>query len=71
MAGWLQSPSSIDSNSLSVTEIRHYGRHTVQVTRRLRTMLDNLLQTYPNTVRPCPARSCAFLGLSVPAPQMS
>ncbi|HET8783592.1 MAG TPA: DUF2254 family protein, partial [Pyrinomonadaceae bacterium] len=32
---------------LSTTEIRHYGRDSIQVMRRLRAMLENLIETLP------------------------
>jgi uncharacterized membrane protein len=34
---------------LAVTEIRQFGGESIQVTRRLRAMLDNLLQTVPES----------------------
>lgn len=32
---------------LAVTEIRHFGKESIQVTRRLRAMLENLIDTLP------------------------
>jgi uncharacterized membrane protein len=32
---------------LAVTEIRHFGAASIQVARRLRAMLENLIQTLP------------------------
>jgi uncharacterized membrane protein len=32
---------------LAVTEIRHFGGESIQVARRLRAMLENLIQTLP------------------------
>jgi uncharacterized membrane protein len=33
--------------TLAVTEIRHFGGLSIQVARRLRAMLENLIQTLP------------------------
>ncbi len=41
---------------LAVTEIRHFGETSVQVARRLRAMLDNLIETLPND-RAAPLRN--------------
>jgi uncharacterized membrane protein len=32
---------------LAVTEIRHYGKDSIQVARRLRAMLDDLIKAVP------------------------
>lgn len=37
---------------LAVTEIRHYGRDSVQVMRRLKAMLENLIETLPEQRAP-------------------
>lgn len=49
---------------LSLTEIRHYGRDSVQVIRRLRAMLDNLIQTLPEHRAPLLRQELRLLGLS-------
>jgi uncharacterized membrane protein len=38
--------------SLAVTEIRQYGATSIQVTRRLQAMLENLIETLPEIRRP-------------------
>ena len=40
-------PDWEDFVNLAVTEIRHYGGESIQVVRRLRAMLENLVQTLP------------------------
>ena len=42
-----RTPNWEDFLHLAVTEIRHYGRDSIQVMRRLRAMLENLLETLP------------------------
>jgi uncharacterized membrane protein len=42
-----RTPDWEDFVALAVTEIRHFGGSSIQVTRRLRAMLDNLLNTLP------------------------
>ena len=42
-----RTPEWEDFVCLAVTEIRHYGAESIQVTRRLRAMLENLIQTLP------------------------
>ncbi len=42
-----RTPGWEDFVSLSVTEIRQFGRESIQVARRLRAMLDNLLRFSP------------------------
>lgn len=42
-----RTPDWEDFVSLAVTEIRHYGGSSIQVARRLRAMLENLIQTVP------------------------
>ncbi len=42
-----RTPDWDDFVRLAVTEIRHFGGESIQVARRLRAMLDNLLQTLP------------------------
>lgn len=42
-----RTPNWEDFVHLAVTEIRHFGGGSIQVTRRLRAMLDNLISTLP------------------------
>ena len=42
-----RTPDWEDFVRLAVTEIRQYGGESIQVTRRLRAMLENLIQTLP------------------------
>ena len=42
-----RTPNWEDFLHLAVTEIRHYGRDSIQVVRRLRAMLENLIETLP------------------------
>jgi uncharacterized membrane protein len=47
-----QTPNWKDFVHLAITEIRHFGRTSIQVTRRLRAMLEHLLQVLPESRRP-------------------
>lgn len=47
-----RTPNWDDFVHLAVTEIRHYGRDSIQVVRRLRAMLENLLETLPDRRAP-------------------
>jgi uncharacterized membrane protein len=42
-----RTPNWEDFVQLAVTEIRHFGGQSIQVVRRLRAMLENLIQTLP------------------------
>lgn len=42
-----RTPAWEDFVQLAVTEIRHFGGESIQVARRLRAMLENLIQTLP------------------------
>jgi uncharacterized membrane protein len=42
-----RTPDWQDFVHLAVTEIRHFGSESIQIARRLRAMLDNLIQTLP------------------------
>jgi uncharacterized membrane protein len=42
-----RTPDWEDFVELAVTEIRHYGGESIQIARRLRAMLENLIQTLP------------------------
>ncbi len=47
-----RTPNWEDFVQLAVTEIRHYGRESIQIARRLRAMLENLIQTLPEERAP-------------------
>lgn len=47
-----RTPNWEDFVQLAVTEIRHYGGQSIQVVRRLRAMLENLIQTLPEDRAP-------------------
>lgn len=42
-----RTPAWEDFVQLAVTEVRHFGGNSIQVARRLRAMLENLIQTLP------------------------
>jgi uncharacterized membrane protein len=44
-----RTPDWEDFVRLAVTEIRHFGAESIQVARRLRAMLENLIQTLPDS----------------------
>jgi uncharacterized membrane protein len=44
-----RTPDWEDFIQLAVTEIRHFGGQSIQVARRLRAMLENLIQTLPES----------------------
>jgi len=47
-----RTPDWEDFVHLAVTEVRQYGRESIQVMRRLRAMLENLIQTLPERRAP-------------------
>ena len=47
-----RTPDWEDFVHLAVTEIRQYGRDSIQIMRRLRAMLENLIQTLPSRRAP-------------------
>lgn len=47
-----RTPNWDDFVHLAITEIRQYGRDSVQIMRRLRAMLDNLIETLPDRRAP-------------------
>lgn len=47
-----RTPDWEDFVHLAVTEIRQYGRDSIQIVRRLRAMLENLIQTLPERRAP-------------------
>jgi uncharacterized membrane protein len=44
-----RTPDWEDFVHLAVTEIRHFGNESIQIARRLRAMLENLIQTLPES----------------------
>jgi uncharacterized membrane protein len=50
---------------LAVSEIRHYGQGSIQVNRRLRAMLENMIAVLPERRRPPLEEELALLGTSV------
>ena len=42
-----RTPDWEDFVGLSVTEIRHFGRESIQIVRRMRAMLENLIKVVP------------------------
>ena len=56
-----RTPNWEDFVDLSFSEIRHYGADNLQVVRRLRALLDNLLQTLPEHRRPALHQQLALL----------
>ena len=56
-----RTPDWEDYVHLAVTEIRHYGGGSIQVNRRLRAMLENLIQTLPEERTPLLRRELALL----------
>jgi uncharacterized membrane protein len=50
---------------LAVSEIRHYGEGSLQVTRRLRAMLEHLIRELPEARRPPLEKELALLGSAV------
>ncbi len=54
-----RTPEWEDFVQLAVTEIRHFGGESIQVARRLRAMLENLIETLPPKRAACCARSWA------------
>lgn len=56
-----RTPNWEDFLHLAVTEIRHYGRDSIQVMRRLRAMLENLIETLPARRSPLLRRELELL----------
>ena len=50
---------------LAVSEIRHYGATSLQVDRRLRAMLEHLIETLPEPRRPALRQELELLGSAV------
>ncbi|HYJ47250.1 MAG TPA: DUF2254 family protein, partial [Pyrinomonadaceae bacterium] len=56
-----RTPDWDDFVHLAVTEIRQYGRDSIQVMRRLRSMLENLIETLPEGRAPLLRRELGLL----------
>jgi uncharacterized membrane protein len=56
-----RTPNWEDFVHLAVTEIRQYGRDSIQVLRRLRAMLENLIETLPDVHAPQLLKELALL----------
>jgi uncharacterized membrane protein len=59
-----RTPNWEDFVHLAVTEIRQYGRDSIQVMRRLRAMLENLIDTLPDRRAPLLRQELQLLELS-------
>jgi len=59
-----RTPNWEDFVLLSTTEIRHYGRESIQVQRRLRAMLKDLIETLPARRAPVLQKELALLAMS-------
>jgi len=57
-------PNWADFVLLATTEIRHYGRDSIQVQRRLRAMLKDLIETLPSERAPVLEKELALLAMS-------
>jgi uncharacterized membrane protein len=60
-----RTPEWEDFVQLGTTEIRQYGRDSIQVQRRLRAMLEDLMETLPPDRHPILQRELALLGTSL------
>jgi uncharacterized membrane protein len=58
-------PDWPDYVTLAVSEIRHYGQGSIQVDRRLRALLEQLIRELPAERRPALEEELALLGRSV------
>jgi uncharacterized membrane protein len=58
-------PDWPDYVTLAVAEVRHYGAESLQVDRRLRAMLDHLIEALPEARRPPLREELALLGTAV------
>jgi len=59
-----RTPNWEDFVHLAVTEIRQYGRDSIQVMRRLRAMLENLIETLPERRAPLLRQELSLLEAS-------
>ncbi len=60
-----RTPNWEDFVNLAVTEVRQYGRDSIQVMRRSRAMLENLSETLPDRRRPLLSKELSLLASSV------
>jgi uncharacterized membrane protein len=60
-----RTPAWEDFVKLAVTEIRHFGGASIQIARRLKAMLENLIQTLPDERAPLLRQELALLHRSV------
>jgi uncharacterized membrane protein len=60
-----RTPDWEDFVQLGSTEIRQYGRDSIQVQRRLRAMLEDLIETLPSRRAPILQKELALLGTSL------
>ena len=60
-----RTPEWEDFVRLGTTEIRQYGRDSIQVQRRLRAMLEDLMETLPTHHHPVLQKELALLGTSL------
>jgi uncharacterized membrane protein len=60
-----RTPEWEDFVQLGTTEIRQYGRDSIQVQRRLRAMLEDLMETLPSHRHPVLQKELALLGTSL------
>ena len=60
-----RTPDWEDFVQLGTTEIRQYGRDSIQVQRRLRAMLEDLIETLPPQRAPILEKELALLGTSL------
>ena len=56
-----RTPAWEDFVKLAVTEIRHFGGASIQIARRLKAMLENLIQTLPEERAPLLRQEMALL----------
>ena len=60
-----RTPAWEDFVKLALTEIRHFGGASIQIARRLKAMLENLIQTLPEERAPLLRQEMALLHRSV------
>jgi uncharacterized membrane protein len=58
-------PDWSDFVMLAVSEVRHFGADSLQINRRLRAMLEHLLEVLPDERRPPLRDELALLGVGV------
>jgi uncharacterized membrane protein len=60
-----RTPNWEDFVNLAIAEIRYYGAENIQVARRLRAMINNLIQTLPDSRHPALRRELSLLDRSI------